>query len=383
MDRISQLKARVGYNTPERTAELNRVPNLSPSRWEMIAYLAAPILLGFAGAFPIAALFVMPIVLILLYLLYRRFGVYLPAFTVACYGVVSLCLNYDVLTVVYLCALFFGLFGIVVSSCISPYLACVATAAIMIAVGAIAGVAVVRLAERKSIGEIAAEYIVTHSDDAVISFFAADYYDALRPAANEIKLTGGDEGYTAAATEKFSEWARDEFTYYIWYYCLHYGGVFGAAAFFAAVLINRRTVSAYDIGVDENSLRRSTRAMGGVRVIPTTIAQMKLPRVFLLSCVLPAFVASIVLYFVGGYGFITSTITHTFITLPAAFGCYTLFAFFAGLFKGKARVAAHVVLIIFGVAAVVLPVLLFILGILGLCDSILDLRFWTRFIMEE
>lgn len=381
--RIAQIKARVGYNTPERIAELNRVPNRAPSRWEIIAYLATPCLLGVAGAFPVAAIIVMPAILVLLYLLYRRFGVYLPMFCVACYGAVSLSLNYDVLTVVYLFALFFGLIGIVVSCCVSPYLACVATAAIVLAIGAIAGVAVVRLAERKSIGDIASEYIAAHSDDAIIHFYATDYYDSRRPAANEEKLTPDDAGYEATVTARFSDWANDEFTHYIWYYCIHYGGVFGAAAFIVATLINRRTASAYDIGVNENALRSSTRAMGGVRVMPNTLAQMKLPRAFLLSCVLPAFVASIVLYFVGGYGFITSTITHTFITLPASFGCFTLFAFFAGLFKGRARTAAYVILGVLGVVAMIMPVVLFFLGILGLCDCIVDLRYWTKFIMEE
>lgn len=381
--RFEQLKTRAGLLSARRLAELNRTPQRAPSRWEIVAYAALPVLLGLAGAFPTAALFLLPIILSLLYLCYRRLGIYLPLMCVISYGVLSLCFNFDILTVIFFCALVFGLFGVVMSCCVSPYLAGVAIAAAATVVGAIIGVAAVRISQNKSIGDIAAEYVISHENDSVIVFFARDYYASYTPSATESKLKPSDAGYDSEATAKLAEWAADDYTRYVWYYCIHYGGLFGCAAFFVATFINRRTLGAYDHGVTEKELVSSTRAMGGIRGKPIPIGEMKLPRVFLLCCVLPAFIASVVLYAVGGYDFLTSTVTHTFITLPAAFGCVTLLAFFAGLAKGKGRIVAYIAVCVVGAAAVLFPLVLFALSVLGLCDSVLDLRYWTRFIMSE
>lgn len=336
-----------------------------------------------AGAMPSTAIWLLPAILPLLYVFYRRFGIYFPFACLCVYGLVSLTLNYDILTAVYFCALVFGFVGLVLSCQLSPYLACAACAAVFAAIGALAGVGVVRLAEGVPVSEIAAKYVLDERADPVISFFARDYYEHAELAPNEIKLEPQDDGYALAAATAFSEWASDEFGYYIWYYCIHYGALAGAVGYFVAVIVNRRTASCYDDGTTDAEIALSTRALGGVRVEKTPVAAMRVPRSYLWACLLPAALTAMILSFVGGYDFLSSTVMHAFVTLPSAFGCFTLLAFFASLFKGRARTAATVVVAVVGVTAVLFPIALFATSILGVCDCILDLRFWTNFIMTD
>lgn len=382
--KISQrLRAATGDGQNGERARLRRVPQRGISVYELLTYAILPFLLIMAGAMPSAAVWLMPIILPFLYVLYRRFGAYFPLACVFVYGAISLAFNYDILTVVYFCALFFALCGLLVSCQISPYLACAACAAVFAVVGAMLGVCVVRLAEGVPISEIATRYVLAEREDPVISFFARDYYEHAELAGGEIKLEPKDEGYALAAATVFSEWASDEFGYYIWYYCVHYGALAGAVGYFIAVIVNRRTASCYDCDATEAEISLSTRALGGVRVETAPIADMKLPRAYLWSCLLPAAVAAMILEFVGGYDFLSATVMHAFVTLPSAFGCYTLLAYFASLFKGKARTAANVVLVVVGIAAVIFPMALFVLSIIGVCDCILNLRYWTNFIMTD
>ncbi len=364
-------------------ARARRIPPRKTSVYEILSYAILPFLLIMAGAMPSTAVWLMPIILPFLYLLYRRFGAYFPLACIVCYGAVSLVCNYDILTVVYFCALFFAFCGLLISCQLSPYLACVAFAAVVAAVGALFGAGVVRLAEGAPVSDIAERYVLAERADPVISFFARDYYEHTELAPNEIRLEPDDDGYALAAATAFSEWAGDEFGHYIWYYCIHYGALAGAVGYLIAVVINRRTASCYDCGATEAEIKLSTRALGGVRVETVPIAEMKMPRAYLWSCMLPAAIAAIVLEFVGGYDFLSATIMHSFVTLPSAFGCFTLFAYFASLFKGKACTVANTVLVIIGIAAVIFPLALFALSMIGICDCILNLRFWTRFIIED
>lgn len=336
-----------------------------------------------AGAMPSTAVWLMPIILPFLYLLYRRFGAYFPLACIVCYGAVSLVCNYDILSVVYFCALFFAFCGLLISCQLSPYLACVAFAAVVAAVGALFGAGVVRLAEGAPVSDIAERYVLAERADPVISFFARDYYEHAELAPDEIKLEPQDDGYALAAATAFSEWAGDEFGYYIWYYCIHYGALAGAVGYFVAVIVNRRTASCYDDGTTDAEIALSTRALGGVRVEKMPVAAMRVPRSYLWACLLPAALTAMILSFVGGYDFLSSTVMHAFVTLPSAFGCFTLLAFFASLFKGRARTAATVVVAVVGVTAVLFPIALFATSILGVCDCILDLRFRTNFIMTD
>jgi len=382
-DVFEQFKVKAGFASAERIARLRGVPSRPLSVWETCLYFALPALFLLVGFIPAAALFVLPEILALLYLLYRRFGIYFPLCCIGTYMLVALVLDYDILTVIYGVSLVVGLCGVVVGCCISPYLASVAMSAVLSAVGAVIGVAIVLAASGTGISATASSYVLSHGDDPMVNFFARDYYNSATVAPDEEKLLPDDEGYYAAALGAFAERAGEDTEHYIWYYCIHYGGVCGAFAFFVAAVVNKRTSSAYDVGATEDSLIKSTRALGGVRPPQTDIADMKLPRAFLLSCVLPAFIASVVLYAVGGYDFLTSTVTHTFVTLPGAFGCFTLLAFFVRFCKGRLKAVATAALVVLGVSATVLPIVLFVLAIIGICDCVIDIRHWVMYILSQ
>ena len=358
------------------------VPQRRISVYEILLYAVIPFLLIMCGAMPITALFILPVVLVLLFLLYRRFGPYFPIMCIVFYGVLSLSFNYDILSVIYFVTLFFGFCGMIVAMQVKPYLLCATVAVCIAVVGAFVGVGIVRGAEGKPIGDIAASYVMHEMHDPVISYLASDYYDGQKPTANKPKLKPSDEGYEQAAAESLAEWASDEFSVYIWYRCLHYGAVLALVGFFAATAITGRTKSPFDGDADAETVKSGTRSLGGVGgYFP--IADMKLPRAYLWTMALPATVTGLVLSLVGGYDALSATVMHLFATIPAAFGCYTLLAYFASLFRGKARIVAYALLIIIGITAATFSIALFILSILGVCDCILNLRFWTKYIRED
>lgn len=336
-----------------------------------------------AGAMPSSALLLMPVILPLLYLLYRRFGIYFPMSCVCAYGAVALTVNYDILTVGYFCFLFFALGGLVFSAQFKMYLACATVAAVTAILGAVVGVGIIRLAENKPMNDIVYDYVVAEREDPVIGFLSRNYYSSADIPDDIGKLEPSDDGYELAAAEYYAESVRDDLELYLLYYCVHYGAVFAAVGYFMSVIINRRTASCYDCDVAPEELQLSTRALGGVRVEMSPVSEMRIPRAYLWTCLLPAFVAGIVLEFVGDFSALSATVMHTFVTIPTAFCFYTLAAFFASLFKGKARVVAYAVLYLTGAAMVVFPFAVFVCSLFGVCDVILNLRFWTRFIMED
>ncbi|MBD5131084.1 MAG: hypothetical protein HDT28_00585 [Clostridiales bacterium] len=364
-------------------AELRRVPQYAVPVYELLSYALVPLFLIMAGAMPSSALMLMPIILPMLYLLYRRFGLYLPLGCVIAYGACALTLNYDILTVIYSVALFFGLCGLTLSAQFPHYLACAAIAAISAVSGALVGVGIVRLVAGVPIAEIATNYASAEYADPIIGWLARSYYNGLDLPIDIPKLMPTDAGYTDAVKQFFGEYAGEEFGPYIWYYCLHFGGVTGGVGFVLSVIINRRTASFNDFGTTEAELKLSTRALGGVRVMTTPLSQMSMPRSYLWSCVLPAALAGIVLEFVGGFEALAATFMHAFATLPSALTCFALLVYFSSLFKGKAKIAATVVVAVIGVVMVIFPMALFILSMIGLCDCILNLRWWTEFIMKD
>lgn len=330
---------------------------------EVLLYFVIPFLLIMCGAMPSVAILILPIVLPMLYLLYKRFGPYLPLSCIILYGAVSLWLNYDILTVVFSVTLFFAFCGLVICVQLPKYLLSATVAACFAVIGAFAGVGIVRGAEGVSIGDIAARYVIAEQADPVISYFARDYYEQEKPPVGTDKLKPTDDGYDAAAAKSLSEWAKDEFDTYVWYHCIHCGAVLAMVGFFIACGLNGK-------------LKRGR----GAAQNPTSVRDMRLPRAYLWTMALPATVTGLLLGFVGGYDALSATVMHTFGTLPAAFGCFTLLAYWAALFRGRARVAAYSVLSLIGIAAVVFPLALFILSVIGICDSILNLRFWTEYV---
>ena len=371
-------------NIQKASAELRAVPQRGVTVCETLLYALVPLLLVMAGAMPSAALCVLPVALALLYLLFRRFGVYLPLACIIGYGVTALTVNYDVLSVIFVVALFFAFCGLVAAVQCEHYLACAAVAAIVAVTGALLGAGIVRLAENKPVADIARDYAIAEYADPVIGFFAREYYEDYEPpVGTPPKKAPTDDGYAEDVAARFGDWAADEFGLYLWYYCIHYGAIFALAAFFFAVTVNRRTACYCDANATREELALSSRCMGGVRVCVTPVSQMRMPRAYLWAVVLPAAVASVILEFVGGYDMLSATVMHTFATVPSAFTCFTLLAYFASLFNGKARIAANTVLVMSGLCMLVFPMALFILSMFGLCDCILDLRFWTEFIRTD
>ena len=331
---------------------------------EVLLYVSVPLLLSAAGFFPTFALIILPEVLPLLYVLYRRVGPYLPLSCIIIYGATALILDYNILTVIFGLALLFGFCGLVIGMQFtqSQQLFAAAISVCFCIVGAFVGVGTVRGAEGMPMGEIAAKYALSERSDPVISFFARDHYDNEKTAAGEVKLKPADDGYYDAAIKSFSEWAKDEFDEYTWYYCIHYGAVLAFVGFFAALYINKKV-----------------KGRGNAELFART-GDIRLPRAFLWTMALPATVTGMLLGVVGGYDALSATVMHTFCTIPAAFGCYTLLSYIAALFRGKARVVAYIILIAVGIAAVLFPFTVFILSVFGVCDCILNLRFWIAYL---
>lgn len=371
-----------GVNNTAAGDRLKSVPQRAISVYELLLYAVLPFLLIMCGAMPTTAPLILPFVLPLLYLLYRRFGPYLSGMCIAVYGALSLLLNYDILSAVFFVGLFFAFIGLITAMQFSPYLLRAAVAAGVAVLGALCGVGIVRLAEGVPVGDIAAKYVLAERDDPIIKLLAHDHYDGERPAPNTVKLKPGDKGYDDAAAQSLSEWAKDDFEVYIWYDCIHLGALIAAAGFIAATAVNGRTKSCYDTDVTELELRSSTRALGGVRG-GVALADMRLPRAYLWTTALPATVAGMILGFVGGYDALSATLMHMFATLPCAFGMFTLLAYWARLFHGKARTAAYIVLGLIGGCAYVFPIVLFALAMIGMSDCVLNLRYWTDFIRSD
>lgn len=290
----------------------------------------------------------------------------MPLSCIAFYGILSLSLNYDILTVIYFCGLFFAFCGLCAATQLkrAQYLLSVTVAVCFCIAGAFLGVGIVRGAEGRPVGDIAAKYVLAERDDPIVAFFARDYYEHHDAPTGEQKLKPTDGGYDLAAAKGLSEWAKDEFDYYIWYYCIHYGAVLGYVGFFVSAWLNLK----------------KPRGGRGHFETPLGVGEMKLPRAFLWTMALPATVTGMILGIFGGYDALSATVMHAFCSIPAAFGCFTLLAYFSSLFNGKAKIAAHVILVIIGIAAVLFPFALFMLSIFGVCDCILNLRFWTEYI---
>ena len=372
-------------NTKEHCDELKKIPQRMQSPYEIAAYFIVPMLLVAAGAMPSVALFLLPVILPMLYLLFRRFGAVLPLSCVFFYGLLSLLFNYDILTVVYSVTLFFALIGVIISAQVKPYLLCMAIAAVAAVVGAIVGMGIVRLAEGKPLGDIAEEYVHRESEDPFISYLARDYYESITVPPEIGRIKPNEKGYAQATIEFFGEYVNDEFDGYAPYMCVHFGGLLGLVAYFVSAIVNRRTSSPYDVDTTEVEVALGTRCMGGVGRELTRISDMRFPRAYLWAVLLPGFIASLLLDFVGGYEALSSTVMHAFVTMPPAAAFFTLGAFFAAQFKegSKWRAVAYMLLIVVAVAAVMFSIVLFICSLRGLCDIILNLRFWTDFIRKE
>lgn len=345
---------------------------------EYIAYALLFCLLVMIGAMPVCAIILLPIVLPLLYLLYRRFDALLPFSVIAAYGVTALIVNYDILTVIYVCFLLAALSGLIVSVNLAKYLVCVTVAAICGICGGVLGMSVVRLAEGVSLERIAETYILRESEDPLLSFAAKRIYE--RDELDTVKLAVDDPDYAQAATAFFAARSGEDLSKNAAYYCVHFCGVFAITAYIIAAMINCRTVSAFDSRSAPLCVAESTQALGGIATPQTRLRDMRVPRAFLWSFVLPAFFVSMILELVGGYAPISSLLMHGFVTIPSAFAAVTLMLYFFSYAKGKSRIAAGVVCGIIGVAMVYVPMVLFICSVFGLCDCLLNLRFWTEFI---
>ena len=366
----------------EKSDKLRGTPSKAISGYEIAVYSLLPLALIMAGSMPTSGIFFMPAILVLCYLLYRRFDILLPLSAIGAYGILALTLNYDILTVIYLVFLVFALCGLTVSAQLRPYLLSVTVAAVSAALGFFVGAGIVRLYSGP-LPTVAEEYVLAERDDPLIAFVARYEYDHAELPTGVDRIERGEEGYGAEAIEYLASTVNDEVRGYLLYYCLHLGAVIGGIGYFFAVALNKRTAGPDDIGADEENIRRSTRALGGARRETVNVADMRTPRAFLWSCLLPAFVAGVVLEIIGGYDAISATIMHAFVTLPAAFAFITIMCYFASQFSGRGRIAANIVFGILCAVTAVSPVVLFFGSFIGVADILLNLRFWTQFLRSE
>ena len=347
--------------------------------WEIILYAVLPGLLAFAGAMPVLALPALFFAFPVLYLMYRRFGIYLPEACVICYGAVSLILNYDVLTVLFFVAAAVAVAGLAAAvqfTFIPALVIAVSTAVI----GAFVGVGIVCGAEGGSVGEVASRYVLSHYYDPIINYAAKDYYAGVRLPQGVERIEPDEPGYDAAVAERFAEYTADDYTKYIWYDCIDKAALIAFFGFLVATVVNRRTAGRWDFDSEKADY---SLLMSGVKKPILPVAAMRLPRTFLWALALPATVIAIAMGFVVGLGAAASTIIHAFLVLPGAFMCYTLLAYFASLFSGKARVIAHVIVVIVGLAAAAIPVVVFVFSVFGVVDCILNIRFWIEYLSRD
>lgn len=367
----------------KKTERLRRVPQRAISPFEVAVYFALPMLLVACGAMPSTAIFLLPLVLPLLYVLYRRFGSVFPLACITSYGVLSLTLNYDILSIVYTCFLLVAFVGVVASVQVKSWMLSVAVATVVATCGAALGVGVVRLVENKSVGDIAAEYVIAEFDDPYIFYLAEAYYEDYNVTeAGDEKFDKSDERYLDDVKKRCVEYVSEEFLDYIGYYCVHYGAVLGAVGYFVATMLNRRTASIYDLNATEETIKLSTRCLGGVEGTTIPLAKMRLPRTYLLVMLLPGFVASLIVDIVGGYEALSATLMHAFVTVPTAISFVGLGAYLCELFVGRAKTIAYVVLGLVTVAMVYIPLVAFVCSIMGLCDISLNLEFWIEYLKD-
>ncbi len=332
---------------------------------------------------PSTALFLLPAVIPLCYVLYRRFGAYFPVSCIACYGLFSLVFNYDVLTVVYFCFLMFAVCGLILSSQLKPFMLCAAIALISAIAGALVGAGIVRLTAG-DMSVVAENYVRTERDDPFISFLADSEYRSAELPEDIVKLEKTDAGYMDAAVEYLAALAEENADSLVPYYCVHFAGILAALGYFFAVALNRKTMSPLDADAAADGLRASTRCLGGAVRETTKFAQMRLPRAYLWAVLLPAFLCALVLDVFVKLDMLAACIMHAFITLPTGFAFLTLLAYFRSLFKSKRVViVASIILGLFAAAMFLVPTVLLFCSIVGLCDIILNLRFWTEFLMKE
>ena len=64
---------------------IRRVAQRRPTVCELLLYAVLPFMLAMAGVMPTTAIVVLPFAFPLLYLLFRRFGIYLPLSCIAAY----------------------------------------------------------------------------------------------------------------------------------------------------------------------------------------------------------------------------------------------------------------------------------------------------------
>lgn len=362
---------------------LRAVPQRAPSAVEILSYAFLPLLFIMIGAMPMSGFILMPFTLPMLYLMFRRFGFFPPFFCIVFYGLLSLLFNYDILSVFYICFLAFGFFGLVGAMQTKPYLLCALLVSLCCFSGVLVGAGIVRLAEKKPIGEVAAEYVLSEREDPFLRVILEYFYEHDDVPEDMGKVEKDNPEYSLKAAEYAAKFIADDMKLYLPYYCLHFGAVYGAVGYFFAIFLNGRTCSPYDVGANEDNVKRSVRSLGGILPEKRRIEHMTLPRSFLWVCLLPAFVVTLILEFVGDFDPLSSFIMHAFVTLPGAFGFFTLLCYFSSLFSGKTKIAANIFFGIIAAVAVYIPVVLFFCSMVGICDSILNLRYWTRFLTEE
>lgn len=362
--------------------EKNRIlPQKKVPLWEFVLYMLLPVALVFAGIFPLIGIIIMPIALVLLYFLYRRYGIYLPIFVIASYDVLSLTLNYNVMTVVYACFISVSFLGLVFAMQFKKYLLRATIVYVLCVVGALGGCGIVALTEDAPVAEVAASYVVTHSDEPFFDGLIRSLYENGDVDRDE-RVDEDNPEYKEAATEYAYNHILEETEGYTPYYCLHFGGIIALIAFFAATVMNYMLVSPLDENTEVKQINNSTRCLGGAYRDGIKVRDMRLTRWYLLIFVLPTFIASVVLGIAGGLDNVSASVMHAFVTVPSEFAFVTLAVYIATLFNGKGRIIALIVLgLIF--AANVFSVVFLVCSIFGVCDTILNIRYWIGYLSSE
>ncbi|MCH5351086.1 MAG: hypothetical protein J1F39_03860 [Clostridiales bacterium] len=362
--------------------EKNRIlPQKKVPLWELVLYMLAPAALIAAGYFPLIGILLMPVALVLLYFTYRRFGLYLPLFAIVSYGTLSLTLNYNVMSVVYVCFVSVAFIGLVFAVQLKKYLLRAAVVYVMCVLGAFGGCGVVALTEHASVAEVTASYVSAHADEPFFDGLIRSLYENGDVDRDE-RVDEDDPDYKKVATEYAAEHVLEETEGYVLYYCLHFGGIIALIAFFFAALINGLTASPFDENVTEKEINNSRRALGGAYRDGIKIRDMRFPRMYLLVFLLPAFIASIILGIAGRLENVSATVMHAFVTVPSEFAFISLAVYIATLFNGKGRIAALTVLaLIF--AANVFAVVFLVCSIFGVCDTILNIRYWIGYLSRD
>lgn len=306
-----------------------------------------------AFALPIlAVILLLPMVCGAYYAYSKRW--YISLVPIVLYSVAAFAFNYDDLLFIIVPTLVIGFTVTAVSvEKLGKYKLGASLAAGGFILACVLSVMTLGLARGKSGDELVKEYVASGKDNVIVTLLAERAYE--KGVDKEHRLGKSDENYTSAALEYYGNELKIDAAKYLLYYLTGFGAEVGIGAYLLCLIMRRKLSSAS--GAKER----------------TPIKLMRLDRKYLLACVLPALVFSLV-GLIPDASPLVATVFNLLVTVPCAYAGLTLIIYAAALFKGKARIPAFIVAALILVACGIFPIGTLVLSAAGFGDAAIPLR---------